>query len=118
MANARHRAATAGGREAALTVMNRVAGGSGAARLCVNLREEHGYTHGAYSRFDAQRFPGPWGASVDVRTEVTGGAVTEFFNEIRRIREEKVPEAELEECKRSLVAGFALSLGRPSQVFT
>ena len=97
-----------------LTVMNDVLGGSAAARLFINLREEKGYTYGAYSSFSALKYPGAWSAYADVRTEVTDGAMTEFLEEIRRIREEKVPEVELEEVKRSIVAGFALSLERPS----
>ena len=40
--------------------------------------------------------------------------MAEFFNEIRRIREEPVPESELDEVKRSIVAGFALSLEQPA----
>ena len=97
-----------------LTVMNDVLGGSAAARLFINLREEKGYTYGAYSSFSALKYPGAWNAYADVRTEVTDGAMTEFLKEIRRIREEKVPEAELEEVKRSIVAGFALSLEQPA----
>ena len=50
-----------------------------------------------------------------MRTEVTEGAMTEFFKEIRRMRDDKVPEMELEESKRSIVAGFALSLEQPTR---
>jgi len=45
---------------------------------------------------------------------VTEGAMREFFNELRRIREEKVPAGELEEKKRLVVASFALSLESPA----
>ena len=41
--------------------------------------------------------------------------MAEFFNEIRRIRDEPVPLGELEESKRSIVASFALSLEQPSR---
>jgi len=51
-----------------------------------------------------------------MRTDATGGAMTEFMNEINRIRDKAVPESELEENKRSIVAGFALSLERPDQL--
>ena len=37
----------------ALNVLNRVLGGSAAARLFMNLRENKGYTYGAYSGFAA-----------------------------------------------------------------
>jgi zinc protease len=102
----------------AMVVMNNVIGGSSAARLFLNLREEKGYTYGVYSSFNAQKYPGPWRAGGNVRNEVTEGAMTEFFNEIRRIREEKVPDAELEDAKRSVVASFALSLEQPNELLS
>jgi len=99
-----------------MVVMNDIIGGGASARLFLNLREEKGYTYGVYSDFTAVRYPGPWRAGGNMRTEVTEGALAEFFNEIRRIRDEKVPLAEMEESKRSIVASFALSLEQPSRV--
>ena len=102
----------------AVLVMNRVVGQGPASRLFLNLREEKGYTYGVYSGFTALRYPGPWQAGGDMRTEVTEGAMTEFLREIARIRDEKVPEAELEEAKRSVVANFALQLEQPAAVLS
>jgi predicted Zn-dependent peptidase len=100
----------------ALNVTNHIVGGGPAARLFLNLREEKGYTYGVYSSFTALKYPGPWRAGGDVRTEVTAPAMTEFFKEFQRIREEKVPASELEEAKRAIVASFALSLESPSEL--
>ena len=97
----------------ALAVMNRVVGGGASARLFLNLREDKGYTYGAYSRFRADIYPGPWAANTEVRNNVTDGSMHELIYELRRIREEPVPQAELEEDERSLIASFALSLERP-----
>ena len=88
----------------AMVVMDNIIGGGGSARLFINLREEKGYTYGAYSFFTAVKYPGPWRAGGDVRTEVTEPAMTEFLKEIDRIRDEKVPVDELEENKRAVVA--------------
>lgn len=99
-----------------MVVMNDILGGGPAARLFLNLREEKGYTYGVYSNFTALDYPGPWRAGGDVRTEVTDGALAEFFNEIRHMREERVADTELEESKRSVVAGFALSLEQPTRL--
>jgi predicted Zn-dependent peptidase len=99
-----------------MVLMNDVIGGGASARLFLNLREEKGYTYGVYSNFSALRYPGPWRAGGNMRTEVTDGALVEFFNEIRRIRDEKVSDRELEESKRSIVAGFALSLEQPTRL--
>ena len=100
----------------AMIVMNDVIGGGASARLFLNLREEKGYTYGVYSDFSALRYPGPWRAGGNMRTDVTDGALVEFFKEVRRIRDESVPSKELEESKRSIVASFALSLEQPSRV--
>ena len=102
----------------AMVVMNDVIGGGASARLFLNLREEKGYTYGVYSDFSALRYPGAWRAGGNMRTDVTDGALVEFFKEIRRIRDESVPSKELEESKRSIVASFALSLEQPSRVLS
>ena len=100
----------------AMVVMNHVIGGGASSRLFLNLREEKGYTYGVYSEFSALRYPGPWRAGGNMRTEVTEGALTEFFHEFRRIGEEPVSTTELEASKRSIVASFALSLEQPARV--
>jgi zinc protease len=102
----------------AMTVMNQVLGAGSSARLFNNLREDKGYTYGAYSSFSAGTLPGAWQASSEVRTDVTEGAMREFFNELKRIRDEKVPAKELEEKQRTVVAGFALSLESPTTLLT
>jgi predicted Zn-dependent peptidase len=97
-----------------LVVMDQVVGSGAASRLFKNLREAKGYTYGAYSNFTALKYPGPWQASSQVRSEVTDGAMTEFLYEIKRIRDESVPAQELEEQKRLIVAQFALGLEQPA----
>src|SRR5688572_26022634 len=99
-----------------MVVMNHVLGGGAAARLFLNLREEKGYTYGVYSDFSALRYPGPWRAGGSMRTEVTEAALAEFFNEFRRIREQKVANEELEASKRAIVASLALSLEQPTRM--
>jgi zinc protease len=96
-----------------LLVMNKVVGGDAAARLFLNLREEHGYTYGAYSSFGTSKYPGTWLANSSVRTEVTEGAMREFMYELKRIRSVPVETVELENAKRALTGSFALSLEDP-----
>ncbi|HWP44034.1 MAG TPA: pitrilysin family protein, partial [Blastocatellia bacterium] len=97
-------------------VMNRVVGGGPAARLFMNLREDKGYTYGAYSSFGGSMYPGTWQANSSVRTEVTDPAMKEFMYELKRIRDEKVPAEELENAKRALIGSFALSLEQPQSL--
>ena len=93
---------------------NRVLGGGPSGRLFMNLREDKGYTYGAYSGFGGTKFRGTWEASSEVRTEVTEGAMKEFMNELNRLRNEPVGAEELENAKRAIVGGFALSLEQPT----
>lgn len=97
-----------------LTVMNRILGGGPSARLFMNLREAKGYTYGAYSFFTAGTYPGPWLATTEVRNAVTDGSMHELMYEFKRIRDQKVSEAELNDARRSIVAHFALSLEQPA----
>ena len=82
----------------------------------MHLREEKGYTYGAYSGLSAGRYRGTWSAQTDVRSDVTEPALKDLLGELVAIRDTTVPAKELQDRKRSLVAGFALSLESPQQV--
>jgi predicted Zn-dependent peptidase len=98
----------------ALTVMNKVLGGGPTGRLFRHLREEKGYTYGIGSNIDAPRWTGVWVASTSVRNEVTEPALTDLLDEIRQMRDLRVPSKEFADAKRSLVAAFALTLESPN----
>jgi zinc protease len=100
----------------ALSVMNYVLGGGPQARLFLDLREEHSYTYGAYSAASANLYPGDWIGSAAVRTPVTDGSMTQFVYEYKKIGAELVPDSELDDARRAIVANFALSLESPAQV--
>jgi zinc protease len=101
-----------------LQVMNRVVGGGATGRLFLLLREDKGYTYGAYSSLTTGRHRGDWAAFTDVRTDVTGPALKDLIGEIARIREQPVPEKEFRDAKRAMVAVFALSLENPQAVLS
>ena len=98
-----------------LTVANRVLGGA-MGRLFRHLREEKGYTYGVGSGFSATQFRGQWSASTNVRTDVTDPALTDLMADIEAMRTTPVPEKELNDAKRAIVASFALSLESPEQL--
>jgi len=100
----------------ALVVMNQVLGGGPQSRLFLDLREEHGYTYGTYSGINADLYPGFWRAFAPVRTPVTDGSMTQFVYEFKRINDQSVPDAELDDARRAIVARFALSLEEPSEM--
>ena len=98
----------------AVNVMNQILGGGPQARLFMNLREDKGYTYGAYSNFGGSKYRGTVVSSSEVRTDVTEGAMKEFMYELNRIRDEKVSATELDNAKRAIVGSFALSLEQPT----
>jgi zinc protease len=93
---------------------DRVLGGGPSGRLFLNLREDKGYTYGAYSGFSSSKYRGTWVSSSEVRTDVTEGAMKEFMYELNRLRNEPVSADELENAKRAIIGGFALSLESPA----
>jgi len=89
-------------------VMNQILGAGASSRIFMNLREEKGYTYGAYSKFDMRRLAGAFEATAEVRTAVTGDSLKEFFYELKRIRDEKVSETELQDAKNFLAGVFPI----------
>jgi zinc protease len=85
---------------ATIQVLNTILGGAFTSRLNQNLRETHGYTYGASSGFAARRLPGYFVAGASVVTAKTDSSLIEFMKELRRIRDDSVPRAELEKAKQ------------------
>ncbi|MDT7604969.1 MAG: zinc protease [Acidobacteriota bacterium] len=91
-------------------VMHTVLGANASSRLFMNLREEKGYTYGAYTNLDARREAGSFRATAEVRSPVTGDSLREFFYEFDRIRDEPVSEKELRDAKSYLTGIFPIRL--------
>lgn len=100
----------------AVLVMDRLVGGSTASRLFMNLRESKGYTYSIYSLLGASKFRGTWHISAQFGSDATEGVLKEIDYELKRIREERVSESELEDAKRSIISGFALSLEQSNTI--
>ena len=91
----------------AVQVMNSILGGGGTARLFMNLREDKGYTYGAYSRFVFRRGAGPFSASGEIQTVSTKEAVQEFLKELNGMRGSRpISATELEVNKQSFIRRF------------
>ncbi len=87
----------------AVELMNTILGGLFTSRINLNLREDKGYTYGAFSTFAARRETGPYFMSAAIRTDATAPAVTEMFNEIKKIKDAPVTADELALGKDSMV---------------
>ncbi len=91
----------------AVQIMNSILGGGSSGRLFKNLREDKGYTYGAYSSFTSRRGAGPFRAGGDFQTGSTKESVSELMKEIAGIRGEiPVTQAELDTNKQSVINSF------------
>ncbi len=97
-------------------VLNQILGGGSSARLFTNLREDKGYTYGAYSSLSSDELVGAFSANASVRNEVTDSAFNEFIIELDKIRTEDVTDEEINLAKSSISGSFARSLERPQTV--
>jgi predicted Zn-dependent peptidase len=97
-------------------LLNQILGGGSASRLFMNLREDKGFTYGAYSSIDADKLVGTISASASVRSEVTDSAVYEFVYEIKNLVEKGVTQVELDKAKAELAGSFGRSLEQPGTV--
>lgn len=97
-------------------LMNQILGGGSIGRLFQNIREDKGYTYGAYSSYDSDRLVGSFSASASVRTEVTDSAIIEFIKEFKRLQNEPVSAEELQAAKNYIIGTFGTSLESPQTI--
>ncbi|MFC2096609.1 M16 family metallopeptidase, partial [Bacteroidota bacterium] len=92
--------------------------GSGAfsSRLLSNLREDKGYTYGAYSSLSKNAYVGNFRAFAQVGTEVTDDAVNQFIIEMNRMKNEMADDETLSLFKTILTGSFARSLEDPRTI--
>lgn len=78
-------------------------GGYFGSRLMQNLREEHGYTYGAYAAMINLDRAGYFVMSAEVAAEHTEEAIEEMFREMERIASEPICEEELAIIRKIIV---------------
>jgi predicted Zn-dependent peptidase len=100
----------------AIKLANQVLGGSASARLFLNLREEKGYTYGAYSFQKNYKMDGLVLASANVRTEHARESVEEIFKESDRMGRQLAEERELARSKAEIIGSFIRQLETPGSI--
>lgn len=97
---------------AALWRVNAAIGGSFTSRLNLDLREGHGYTYGAGSRFSVSRGPGLVVSSANVVTDKTGEAVDAMMTDLRKFADGGLTDPEVEktrsEARGDLVSAYEM----------
>ncbi len=96
-------------------LMNTILGG-GTFRLFQDLREKHSFTYGANSHLSKDEYVGNFTAFTNVRNAVTDSAVSRILYEMNRIKNEAVPDSELQTIKNYVTGNFAISLESPQTI--
>lgn len=100
-----------------IMLLNLVLGGYFGSRLMQNIREDKGYTYGINSLLLSHLKSGHFAIITEVGTDVCDAAISEIYKEIKKLREELIPDEELDlvknffsgEMLRSFDSPFALS---------
>jgi len=101
-----------------LEVLNTVLGGGFSGRLNLNLREEKGYTYGAFSSIRYGTVQSVLLGSAPVESSVTREAILEMLKEFEDLHQWRRPVTteELSDAKENLVRGFAQRFETLSQI--
>ena len=99
-----------------VNILNQIFGGGFFGRLFKNIREDKGYSYGAYSSISNDSEVGSFSANANVRTEVTDSALVEFLYEMKTITSEEVSDEELQTAKNMIMGSFARQMEQPSTI--
>lgn len=89
-----------------VSIANHILGGGSTSRLFRDLREDKGYTYGAYSYLDINALGGGWLASAEVRDNAAAEAMTAFLQIITDLQNVQVDAQELSSAKRYKIGVF------------
>jgi predicted Zn-dependent peptidase len=92
-----------------MTTMALALGGMFNSRLNYRLREEKGYTYGAFGSFDCRRHGGIFLSRSAVHTDVTAAALTDLVAELQRMHDSGLDESELDRARSYRAGIFPIS---------
>ncbi|HTS44652.1 MAG TPA: pitrilysin family protein [Puia sp.] len=97
-------------------VLNNIFGGFFGSRLMANIREDKGYTYGIYSYLMNQMQESALLISTEAGKEVSEATIEEVYKEMKRLREEPIPEEELQTSRNFMIGTILGDLDGPFQV--
>ncbi len=92
-------------------VEGNLVGGMFSSRLNMNLREEHGWSYGAYAGFSENRDYGTFAARTSVQADKTAPAVTEILKELQAAAAQNPSDDDLKLSKDSMLKSLAGNFG-------
>jgi zinc protease len=100
-----------------LQVMNYILGGGGfASRLMKEVRSKEGLVYSIASYFQAALFPGSFQVVLETKNASANQAIAMVLQQMRRIQESPVSDAEMESAKKFLIGSFPLKLDTQNSI--
>jgi zinc protease len=97
--------------------MNYILGGGGfASRLVKEVRSKAGLAYSVASYFQAALFPGSFQVVLETKNKSANESIALVLQQMRRIQESPVSDAELEAAKKSLIGSFPLKLDTQNSI--
>ncbi len=84
-----------------------IVGGMFSSRININLREEHGWSYGAYGGFSDARDFGTFGVRTSVQADKTAPAITEILKELSAAASKVPAEADIKMARDSILKALA-----------
>jgi zinc protease len=100
-----------------LQVMNYILGGGGfASRLVKEVRSKAGLAYSVASYFQAALFPGSFQVVLETKNKSANEAIALVLQQMRRIQESPVSDAEIDSAKKFLIGSFPLKLDTQNSI--
>lgn len=100
----------------AVRLITTVLGGYALGRLFTVLREEKGYTYGAYAGVDVVDTWGTIDISTSVGTDATADTIATIGSMLDQLCSEPIPDQELDDARQHLLGSYARAMETPQQV--
>ncbi len=95
----------------AFQLLNFILGGGGfTSRLMDNIRDNRGLAYNVHSSFEPGLAAGPFDVNLETKNASAGEAVAQMLQELGRIRESLVTEAELADAKAYLIGSLPMKM--------
>lgn len=98
-----------------LYILNTVLGDYFGSRLMKNIREDKGFTYDIHSNMDAQKHDGCFYISAELNPDQLDASVALIRDELVRLRQEPIPEKELEMVRNYLCGNMLRLMDGPFQ---
>ena len=99
-----------------LRILTTVLGGYFGSRLMNNIREDKGYTYGINASHSGRAFDGYIGISTECDTHYCWDVIKETKLEMQRLKQELIPQQELDIVKRHMISDLVKTLDTPFSI--